>query len=301
MRVILRPINRHTWSNVVKFRNCWDKLQPYYTRSGNIYTGVGAESADRLGKLIGKSLSPGSTFWDTFAVRIGASDLYLDTEDPLDEIKYLFLKNHKRVKTSIFERKATADYLLINREEEAKKENLLNKAKIDSISEFKKMSISDMRKCLRLFGQNADNANSELVENSLFKIIESSPEQFLSKWTHNKNREVEVIIEQAIAKNIIRRNKNVYRFGGDTIAYSMQECIDFLNNPKNQDTKLAVLSAIDAKDYIAEPEFTPPTEEKEVVQQAKTTNKKPRLLKGLPGEDDEGIDICSITPTSDLN
>jgi 2,4-dienoyl-CoA reductase-like NADH-dependent reductase (Old Yellow Enzyme family) len=41
---------------------------------------------------------------------------------------------------------------------------MLNKSKVDAISEFRKMSLTDMRKCLRLFGQNADSAGSELVE-----------------------------------------------------------------------------------------------------------------------------------------
>ena len=125
MRVILRPMDNKR--PVVKYRNCFDYLAPYFTRSGNIYTGINEEDSLRLGAILGLNLLPSSSFWNTFSVRIGAGDVYIDTEDPLDEIKYLFLKNHKRVKTSIFENKATADYLLINKEEEAKKENLFNK------------------------------------------------------------------------------------------------------------------------------------------------------------------------------
>lgn len=293
MRVILRPIEGKR--PIVKYRNCYDYLTPYYTRSGGIYTGILAEDGDRLSKVLGLNLLPSSSFWNTFSVRIGAGDVILDTEDPLDEIKYLFLKNHKRVKTSIFEHKATADYLLINKEEEAKKENLFNKAKIDAISEFKRMTVTDMRKCLRLFGHNAGDSNSELVENELFKIIENNPQAFLDKWVNNKDREIEVVIEQAIAKNIIRRNKNVYKFGSEVIAYSMQECVDFFNNPKNQDVKMSVINAIDAKDYIV----TGDAPEKELAQFAASsvdkTKKKPSILKGPPGmEDEEGVDISKM-------
>lgn len=291
MRVILRPMDNKR--PVVKYRNCFDYLAPYFTRSGNIYTGINEEDSLRLGAILGLNLLPSSSFWNTFSVRIGAGDVYIDTEDPLDEIKYLFLKNHKRVKTSIFENKATADYLLINKEEEAKKENLFNKAKVDAISEYRRMSLTDMRKCLRLFGHNAENSSGELVENELFKIIENNPNAFLDKWVNNRNRELEVIIEKAIAKNIIRRNKNVYKFGSEAIAYNMQECIDYLNNPKNQDVKLSILSAIDAKDYIVEGD-APEKDLKSFEESEPKTKKKvkPSILSGPPGsEDEEGIDI----------
>lgn len=291
MRVILRPMDNKR--PIVKYRNCFDYLAPYFTRSGNIYTGINEEDSLRLGAILGLNLLPSSSFWNTFSVRIGAGDVYIDTEDPLDEIKYLFLKNHKRVKTSIFENKATADYLLINKEEEAKKENLFNKAKVDAISEYRRMSLTDMRKCLRLFGHNAENSSGELVENELFKIIENNPNAFLDKWVNNRNRELEVIIEKAIAKNIIRRNKNVYKFGSEAIAYNMQECIDYLNNPKNQDVKLSILSAIDAKDYIVEGD-APEKDLKSFEESEPKTKKKvkPSILSGPPGsEDEEGIDI----------
>lgn len=300
MRVILRPINRHTWSNVVKYKNCYDYLTPYYTRSGNVYTGLLPEDAGRLGAILGVSLLQTSDYWKNFFVRVGADDVFLDTEDPLDEIKYLFLKNHKRVKSSMFERKATADYLLINKDEEAKRENLFNKAKVDAISEFKKMSLTDMRKCLRLFGQNADNASGELVENSMFKIVEANPAMFIDKWVNNNNREIEVVLEKAISRNIIRRNKNVYKYGSDVIGYSAVDAMDFLNNPKNQDIKMAILNAMDAKDYIATNEapeedlqkFDIPKEEprRPSVKQVK----KPIIMGGIPGSDDEGVDINSI-------
>jgi len=284
----------------VKYKNCYDYVAPYFTRSGNRYTGLNSDDALRLGSILGLNLLPSSNYWDNFFVRVGSDDVYLNTEDPLDEIKYIFLKNHKRVKTSIFERKATADYLLVNKDEEAKRENVFNKTKVDAISEFRKMSLTDMRKCLRLFGQNAENMSGELVENSLFKVIESNPAMYLEKWVNNRDREIEVIIEQSISRNIIRRNKNVYKFGSDVIGYSMQEVIDFLNNPKNQDIKSAILTSIDVKDYII-PNEAPAekleklnlseAERKDVT--AKSKAKKPILLPTLDGED-EGLDISKI-------
>jgi hypothetical protein len=301
MRVIVRPINKHKMLNIVKYKNCYDYLGPYYTRSGNIYTGLSIAEAQRLGTILGVNLSPASSYWSTFFVRLGADDVYLDTEDPLDELKYLFLKNNKRVKTSMFEHKATADYLLINKDEEAKRENLFNKVKVDAVSEFKKMSLTDMRKCLRLFGHNAENSSGELVENTMFKIVESNPSMFLEKWVNNSSRELEVVLEQAIARNIIRRNKNIYKFGSDVIGYSIQETMDFLNNPKNQDIKISILNSIEAKDFIVANE-APEEEVKKHVDLMATDEKKPvpdkvkkpKIVSGAPDSDEEGIDISKL-------
>jgi len=284
MLVILRPIKQRTWTNIRKYRHCYDYLTRYYTRSGNIYTGLTRNDEKRLGDSLGLDLSNGSDFWKTFYVRVGSSDVFLDTNDPMDELRYLFLKNHKLVKTSTFENKATAQYLLINQEEEAKKENLFNKVKTDAIVEFKKLSLTDMRKCLRLFGQSSNNVGSELIENRLFTIIQENPQMFLDKWVNNASRETTVLIEEAISKNIIRRNKNVYKYGSDIIANSLEECIDFLKNPKNQDIKLAIIDGIEAKDYIEPlPELSEPDEP-----QKKTV----KTLKTKDGE--EGVDISKF-------
>ena len=119
MRVILRPIAKEQWSGRVRYRNCYEDLGPYYTRSGMVYTGLTPDDEKRLGEALGVNLSRTSSFWNTFFIRTYAEDIILNIEDPADELKCLFLKNHRKVKTSIFEHKASAKFLLINKEEEA--------------------------------------------------------------------------------------------------------------------------------------------------------------------------------------
>ena len=100
MEVIVRIIKTNPWTGLTKWSTCYDYVSSYWTRSGNIYTGLTAEDAERLEKEIGfeqGKLAPNSAFWDTFAVKIGKKDVILDTDRPEDELKYLFLKGHKRV------------------------------------------------------------------------------------------------------------------------------------------------------------------------------------------------------------
>lgn len=248
--VKLRPIRRDQWSKVGKYKNCHTDLAPYYTRSGRIYTGLTTNDEERLSKELKIDLTPDSNFWKNFFIRTGVEDILLDVDDPFEEVKYLFLKNHKRVKNSILEKKATADFVLINENEEAKRDNIYNRIKREAVKAFDSMSVTDMRKALRLFGENADDAPNEVVENRLYSIVEGNSEKFLEKWVHNQHKDTDFILESAISKNIIRKNKNIYRYGSDIIGNSKEDAIYFLEDLKNQDVKIAIKNAIESKTYI---------------------------------------------------
>ena len=149
MEVIVRIIKTNPWTGITKWPTCFDYVSTYLTRSGNLYTGLSAEDATRLEKEIGYpegQLSPNSTFWDTFAIKIGKKDLILDTNRPEDELKYLFLKKHKRVANGLNDIKPSTDYVMINKDSEAEEQNKFNKVKREAYREMDKMSIEDMRK-----------------------------------------------------------------------------------------------------------------------------------------------------------
>lgn len=262
MRVVLRPIGKNAWSGLIKYKSCYEDIGPYWTRSGRIYTGLTQNDEERLGKLLGLDLKSGSDFWKNFYIRTMGKDVYLDLEDPLDELRYLFLKNHKRVKNSLMENKATANFVIINKDEEAKRENTFNRARRQSIKEFDKLSSDDIRKCLRLFGHNADSMSNEVAENRLFNIVEANPQTFLDKWVNNPHRDTTVLIEKAVSKNIIRRNKNIYKYGSDVIGHNLAEAIAYLDDPKNQDIKIVIMKGLEGKDAIQRPPYTPIEEDK---------------------------------------
>ena len=53
MEATLRFIRTNPWVGISKFKNCGDYIGPYWTRSGNRYTGLTEEDARRLEKAIG--------------------------------------------------------------------------------------------------------------------------------------------------------------------------------------------------------------------------------------------------------
>ncbi len=250
MEVIVRIIKSNPWTGITKWPTCYDYVSSYWTRSGNLYTGLTAEDAERLEKEIGYQpgqLSPSSSFWDTFAIKIGKKDVILDTDRPEDELKYIFLKNHKRVANGLNKITAATDYVIINKDSEAEEANKINKIKREAYREMDKMSIEDMRKCLRLYGIKSDTMSNELVEAKLTEQIESSPKTFMMKWVENPNKEINYVIEEAVAKNIIRKNRAQYYFGTDLIGNGLEDVIAYLKDKKNQDIKLAILNEIKSK------------------------------------------------------
>lgn len=273
MQVILRRYGKDAWSGVAIYKNCSTYLGSYFTRSGNLYTGLTKEDEKRLedqlnypvGTLrptytdpnqiqLGPNKQKITGFWETFFIKIvGNQELTLDTDRPEDELKYLFLRNHKRVANGLGDRKPGVEFILINKETEAEEVNRINKTKRRAIKEFDKLSPEQMRKCLRLYGVNSENSSNEVVEAKLFELIEKDPAKFFTKWVDNSLKDLEFLIEEAVANNIIRKNKTVYKYGTDILGGSLDETISYLNNPSNRDLKLTIQTEIEAKQELYRP------------------------------------------------
>ena len=247
MKVIVKTLNRNVWAGVSQYRNCNTWLAPYLTRTGRVYTGLTKEDEVRLGEQLRLDLSVTSPFWIPFHVKMGVKDLILDLADPYDELQYIFLKNHKRVANGLADRKATANYVIINEESEAKETNIRNKIKRQALREFDKLTSSDMRKCLRVLGSKADEMSSEIIEQRLADFIEADPSAFLEKWVNNTSKDTEFLVQEAIAKNVIRKNKNVYKYGTDIIGHGLEEVVGYLDNAANQDLKFAIMKETNVK------------------------------------------------------
>ncbi len=250
MVVELKLRKNNPWAGLTKYKNCFDYIAPYFTRSGSIYTGLTPEDEKYYEKALGfeeGTLASTSPYWNTFAVKVGAKSVILDDTFPRQAMIIKFLEGHKRVATSLDRLSAGKDYLLINRQAEAIEQNKLNKIRRDAIIAFGKLSLEDMRKCLRLYGVKADTMSNELVESTLFTLVDKQPKKFFDKWVDNKTKETEFMIEEAIAKGIIRKDRTQYYYGTEMLADSLQDCIAYLDAKKNQDLKLSIINQIENK------------------------------------------------------
>lgn len=245
MVVELKIKKKNPWIGLIKYKNCFDYIAPYFTRSGSIYTGLTPEDEKYFEKALGYEdghLSKTSDFWQTFCVKVGTRTLLLDDSIPRQAMIIKFLSGHKRVATSLDKLDAGKDYLLINREAEAVEANKQNKLRRDAIKEFDKLSLDQMRQCLRLFGMSADRMSNELVESTLFGLVDKQPKKFFDKWVNNKAKDTEYLLEQAISKGVIRKDKTHYFYGTDMFADTLEDAIAYLDDKKNQDLKLAIIN-----------------------------------------------------------
>lgn len=250
MVVELKIKKKNPWAGLIKYKSCFDYIAPYYTRSGSIYTGLTPEDEKYFEKALGfaeGTLAKNSSYWTTFCVKIGSRTVLLDDSNPMHAMMIKFLTGHKRVATSLDKMDAGKDYLLINKEAEAIEQNKINKIRRDAIKEFDKLSIDQMRKCLRLFGVKSDTMSNELVESTLFGMIDKDPKRFFIKWVDNKSKDTEFMLETAIAKGIIRKDKTQYYYGSEMFADSLQEAVAYLDSKKNQDLKISIINQIENK------------------------------------------------------
>jgi hypothetical protein len=246
--IVLTNLDKKPWSGVEQYRNCHTDIATYFLANGSRYTGLTKEDEERLCKLIGQSdLSPSSKYWDTFFIRKTNDDIVLNIEDPFDELKYLFLRNHKNVQKSLTEKKATAEYVMVNETAEATETNKRSKLKRRAAKEFDKLSATDIRKALRLYGYKADSMSSEQAEAKLYELVEDEPQRFIDMWVDNADRETQFLIEASMSKNIIRKSKNAYMYGTTTLGHTLEETISFLDDKKNSDLKRVILDETNIK------------------------------------------------------
>lgn len=104
-----------------------------------------------------------------------------------------------------------------------------------------------MRKALRILGVKSDTLSNELVESTLFTLVDKQPKKFFEKWVDNKSKETEFILEDAIAKGVIRKDRTQYYYGTEMFADTLEQAIAYLDSKKNQDLKLSIINQIENK------------------------------------------------------
>src|SRR5215470_11165105 len=228
------------WSGYSKFPGCATTFGPYKTRTGKWYTGLTKEDVARLSAATGieeAALMPPSevegnikqgSYWKNWAIRVTSAGVLLDTSDPYDEIRYLFLKGHPWVAVGTDAKNSTHKFVLLNVEQEAITNNEKNKTKRQVATAVDKMDVGMMRAALRVLGIDPSQMSDVVVESELNKEAFKNPSKFVSAWINNKDREFEDFLEQLVQKQIIRKNKTAYIHGTETIGNGKQDAIAYL-------------------------------------------------------------------------
>lgn len=247
---VIEHARKDNWSKVKNYGECRTFLRAGMTRSGSLNTGLTKEDEARLEAELGYdtgTLAKSSPFWHTFAVVLEDVGTTLDISNPNDELQYLLAKAHKRVADGHSRLNPSMDYVMYNKEQEAISINEANKARINAIIEYSKMSMDEKRKALRVLGLGSTNNSESMIESTLFTYIENNSKEFMTRWVSNNDKDVEFLIEEAVAHHILRKNKTSYYYGTDMLGTFLNDTIAFLKDKNNSDVRKAITAALESK------------------------------------------------------
>ena len=250
-KVTLKPIKKHGWlpddhDGSLRYSKCFERLTVQATKgSGVLNTGLTEEDEVRLENKM--NMSPGTLsrynidYWTMFKVDVSKEGTILDLAFPEDELKYMVLKAHQRVANSEMERfdSPFAEYVMTSEEQEAKVVNKKSKLKRKAYKVFSNMSTTEMKDVLKVMGKRAgDDASVDFVESQLDKIVTDNPQEFITT-VEDPTFAMRAFIDDCIASRVLVKNGTKYQLpGGDVVGYTLEQTIEYLKNPDNQEVYL---------------------------------------------------------------
>tara|TARA_X000001388_G_scaffold75724_3_gene71196 strand:- start:620 stop:1465 length:846 start_codon:yes stop_codon:yes gene_type:complete len=249
--ITLKPIKRNGWlpedhDGSIRYSKCFERLTVQAAKgSGVLNTGLNEEDELRLENKM--NMSPGTLsrynkdYWNMFKVDVPSEGLQLHLDNPEDELKYLVLRSHQRVANSEMERFDTpfAEYVMTSDEQEAKMENKKSKLKRKAYKVFSAMNTAEMKDVLKVMGKRAGNdASVDFVESQLDKIVSDNPQEFLTT-VEDPTFKMRAFIDDCVSARVLVKNGTKYVLpGGDVVGYTLEQTIEYLQNPDNQEVYL---------------------------------------------------------------
>jgi hypothetical protein len=193
-------------------------------------------------------------YWSTFEVILDKKELTLDLRNPEDVLRYLLLlANREEIAPSFKDRfEGSFKYALVDQDSEsnerAKKAHTVKEA-------YKKLgqmedSVETMSNFLIVYGKKpGNNPRQEFLVSEIDKIIENDLHGFMA-IVEDEDFEMKLLIKKAIEIGAINKpSKTRYELpGGDVIGNSLQEVVDYLNNPLNQENYILIKNRIEVTD-----------------------------------------------------
>ena len=250
-KVTLKPIKKHGWlpddhDGSLRYSKCFERLTVQAMKgTGVLNTGLTESDERRLEKKMhmasGTLSKYNKDYWTMFRIDVPKEGITLDTNNPEEEVKYLVLKAHQRVANSEMERFDTpfAEYVMTSVEQEAKMENKKSKLKRRAYKVFSNMSTTEMADVLKVMGKRAgDEASIDFIESQLDKIVTEDPQEFINT-VEDPTFKMRAFIDDCISSRVLVKSGTKYQLpGGDVVGYTLEQTIEYLKNPDNQEVYL---------------------------------------------------------------
>jgi hypothetical protein len=250
-KVTLKPIKKHGWlpdnhDGSIRYSKCFERLTVQAQKgTGVLNTGLTENDEVRLETKM--HMAPGTLskynkdYWASFKIDIPKEGAVLNLGNPEDEVKYLVLKAHQRVANSEMERfdSPFAEYVMTSDEQEAKVENKKSKLKRKAYKIFSNMSTTEMKDVLKVIGKRSgDDASVDFVESQLDKYLSDDPQAFINT-VNDPTFKMRAFIDDCLTSRVLIKSGTKYKLpGGDIVGYTLEQTIEYLQNPDNQEVYL---------------------------------------------------------------
>lgn len=220
-------------------------MHPTLAKTGKYNTGLTPKQEGELELMMGHEagiLNDKSTFWKTFGIIVPAQGLVLNDEIPEEALMIAVLKGRKNTVGDIALTKAeirtnaNAKWLLSNDESEAIVKASALSQLAQAAVKYDSMNLEDMENYLKSKHTDTRGMSSNIIKGKVAEDVTTSPKRFLA-IANDKDQSNKIFIHELLAYGILKLNKNSYiTEDNNTIAYSQQEMLDFVNNKMNAKT-----------------------------------------------------------------
>lgn len=255
--VTVKQFRKNNWlegghDGEYRYTHCFEQIVPKNDPSGYPITGLESEEEAWFENKL--SLSPGTLsrynkdYWGSFRINVPKEGLVLHLKNPKDFLTYKVLLADQQVANSEMEKADSpfAEYVLTSDIQEAKVKAAEVSVSRKAWTHFSKMTNEDMVSFLKIFGNKPSaNASTEWLEAKVGEIIEKSPTKFL-EIVEDKSFKMKVFITDCIHKKALTKSGSKYMLmGGDIIGYSIEDTIDYLSKPENQEVYIQLKSKLE--------------------------------------------------------
>ena len=249
-QIIVKSLNKPNWAGMSRYLKCHDHIIALVNRKG-YKTGLGEKEQRELEEALGYergTLAAHSEFFKEYAVTLTDKPLHLDLSLAQDRLDYALIKQSPRIANSVNELSSwpKAEYVVFDKEEDAKKENLSIAAEAKAIHQYMELSTNDKRNYLKLLGKAAANISDAVVDNVLFKIAKDNPTEFnrISAMSDFKSR---IMVYDLVSNKIIKVKGGHYFYNEISLGHGEEDASRYLDDPHNQELKVALKGKLEQK------------------------------------------------------
>lgn len=189
-------------------------------------------------------------FWEKFndenSIRLfnnKTTEIVLD--NPINQIKYKILLAHSDVANSEIEKnKPGVTFYIHDEEARAKVELQTLNFELEGMKLILGLTPEEVKGSLRLFGKNGtDLMSADSAQLQLMQEMKKDPKNFFNVIT-DKELRTKIFIYELLERKLLTRKANSIKYGDDTIASSINECVEYFNDIKNQTERLTLESKL---------------------------------------------------------